>query len=671
MKKNPEVKMSPLLKYRVTLVDANGGIRRQPKFFRPEGFDPSMAVWAKSFTGFYDNPKTVEVRVEEETAGNPYVFKIHHINGQVGISYAGRRKVNPSSGAKQRERGTRDFKPLPVDASLGESHEYLMRSAKYYRKHAADKGSSPSRRGFARAEHANVLHIAKELRPRLPNPSNNLVGYLEPPSNGGKERVGVKGVLTDFHHKPIGTYEITSVWKTPKSFISSIMCAVEAKINGIKYVGRSDGFGMAFGGRPAAVRNPSSGAKQRARGTRLYLGAGYRAGSAHAQLLNTAAEARGRAKQALSNNDEDEFYRESGYVHGIVDLSASHRPRLPNPADQKISLVWFQMSAKWAFVAGDPPYYGEKQNTIHDGFKLYPDRASAVAEANRQGFNVTFQGPSWSNGTGIVTRRTNNPPKGQASLFGGGEDLPLFAVRERPVAQVVQRAITAPVPKRTTTKTKGPRIIQVEIDKRVYTVTPANNVAELISGRRPSKDKLYSIRAQIQSIADEANGSLHACPEAYYMHGWGGKRWWECSKCQTRGDMWEPIHVSFEPPPKVPVRNPTPAVVKQRGSMIAIFAKELGKMGLSAHAQKAWAPMLADAAQQGMWSNALAPENPEIRRVFTKVTGIHLPNTINGSKMALYEGCFAERWQGRHLLSAPPLSYPAPRTTAKARKTKG
>ena len=61
--------------------------------------------------------------------------------------------------------------------------------------------------------------------------------------------LGKNDVLTDWHGKQIGTYKITSSWKTPRSYVSSTMNQVEAVVDGITYTGRSAGIGMYFKGK--------------------------------------------------------------------------------------------------------------------------------------------------------------------------------------------------------------------------------------------------------------------------------------------------------------------------------------------------------------------------------------------------------------------------------------
>lgn len=54
------------------------------------------------------------------------------------------------------------------------------------------------------------------------------------------------GVITDWHGEPLGTYNILSTWKTPRSYVSSTMHSVECFIQGTRYTGRSAGEGMSI-----------------------------------------------------------------------------------------------------------------------------------------------------------------------------------------------------------------------------------------------------------------------------------------------------------------------------------------------------------------------------------------------------------------------------------------
>jgi hypothetical protein len=55
---------------------------------------------------------------------------------------------------------------------------------------------------------------------------------------------GKDGRLNDWHGQQIGTYNILSTWRTPRSFVSSTMSSIECLVNGIRYVGRGAGIGM-------------------------------------------------------------------------------------------------------------------------------------------------------------------------------------------------------------------------------------------------------------------------------------------------------------------------------------------------------------------------------------------------------------------------------------------
>ena len=76
-----------------------------------------------------------------------------------------------------------------------------------------------------------------------------VAGYLK-----GSEAVGGTGILTDFQGKKIGTYRVASKWKTPKSYVSSHMFQIDARVGGVIYTGRSAGSGMLFKGKRKAGR---------------------------------------------------------------------------------------------------------------------------------------------------------------------------------------------------------------------------------------------------------------------------------------------------------------------------------------------------------------------------------------------------------------------------------
>jgi hypothetical protein len=67
---------------------------------------------------------------------------------------------------------------------------------------------------------------------------NHIVAYL-----------AKDGALTDWHGKPLGTYRIVATWRTPRSYVSTTMHAVHARVDGVVYKGRSAGVGMVFCGK--------------------------------------------------------------------------------------------------------------------------------------------------------------------------------------------------------------------------------------------------------------------------------------------------------------------------------------------------------------------------------------------------------------------------------------
>jgi hypothetical protein len=58
-----------------------------------------------------------------------------------------------------------------------------------------------------------------------------------------------RGELRSGQGKVLGTCKITSIWRTPRSYVSSTMCQIEAVVDGKTYTGRGAGHGMLFKGR--------------------------------------------------------------------------------------------------------------------------------------------------------------------------------------------------------------------------------------------------------------------------------------------------------------------------------------------------------------------------------------------------------------------------------------
>ncbi len=57
------------------------------------------------------------------------------------------------------------------------------------------------------------------------------------------------GVLTDWHGQPLGTWREVARWRTPRSYVSSYMLQVEARVDGVLYTGRSAGVQMLYRGK--------------------------------------------------------------------------------------------------------------------------------------------------------------------------------------------------------------------------------------------------------------------------------------------------------------------------------------------------------------------------------------------------------------------------------------
>lgn len=62
------------------------------------------------------------------------------------------------------------------------------------------------------------------------------------------------GILGDWHGKQIGTWRVLSSWPV-RSWIGSRMYSIEAKVDGVRYVGRGFGKGMML----RAKRSPIQG----------------------------------------------------------------------------------------------------------------------------------------------------------------------------------------------------------------------------------------------------------------------------------------------------------------------------------------------------------------------------------------------------------------------------
>lgn len=104
----------------------------------------------------------------------------------------------------------------------------------------------------ATVELATVVHEGREFINLGAVISDSYVaGYLQSTKDSHGERMNAVGNLTDWHGNVIGTYRIVKMWRTPRSYVSDVMCAVHATVNGNLYKGRSAGCGMLFKGKLA------------------------------------------------------------------------------------------------------------------------------------------------------------------------------------------------------------------------------------------------------------------------------------------------------------------------------------------------------------------------------------------------------------------------------------
>jgi hypothetical protein len=100
------------------------------------------------------------------------------------------------------------------------------------------------------AEEATVIHEGKRFTAggAVVQP-DHVIGYLKFPPNATK-CVGACGELVSWSGEKIGTFVITSSWKTPRSYVSSRMFQVRAYIVGVgAFTGRSAGNGMIYKGK--------------------------------------------------------------------------------------------------------------------------------------------------------------------------------------------------------------------------------------------------------------------------------------------------------------------------------------------------------------------------------------------------------------------------------------
>ena len=249
-------------------------------------------------------------------------------------------KRNPSSGAKQRARGVRNDPRKPGGGFLyaehlsggnskGARHSTSLTSAAEWRKVIAHIKKQPAHVKLAKESHAGQLALAKRSRPALPNPSS-----------GAKQRA-----------RAVRDYRGPTV--TREFFVEQ--AESHRKLGGKRHA--EDRAMSAYAGLPyetpaqltrtvlaearkrrPALPNPSSGAKQRARGTRTESESlsGYdSAGASHARGMDWAADSR-RDRNAEHHAENLEWAR-------------ANRPALPrkrNPSSP-VSALKKRLGGAW------------------------------------------------------------------------------------------------------------------------------------------------------------------------------------------------------------------------------------------------------------------------------------------------------------------------------------
>ena len=229
-------------------------------------------------------------------------------------------KKNPSSGSKQRARGTR---VTPAEGynfwGAGRQHASSMKDAETYRLMAE---IYPPERYWAKKHHASSLELARAYRPRLPgdreweirrNPSL-AAGSI---GSGAQSYAAAAGA---YDRKAAtaakrGDWESAEHWRMQAAMARSF--AREAS--------------KAFGKK----RNPG-GNKQRARGTRypkLSHSGHMSQGSLWEQSMRYAASDRRRARTMPRATIDEDMNRDEviTQARNLIGYAGQYRPKLPNP----------------------------------------------------------------------------------------------------------------------------------------------------------------------------------------------------------------------------------------------------------------------------------------------------------------------------------------------------
>lgn len=262
------------------------------------------------------------------------------------------RRPNPSSGARQRARGTRAFTANSMTA--GARHEFAMQSAR-----SSVKGLSNRGWGFDESAvrmHGVDLRRAAANRPRLPNPAGWHKGQFEQTymrtkyltdgliSDNGLwaiHDIGKSGRGKGLTHIPTG--HIMPVAKNSRNTATDLKNLVAQFPAGM--YGEKQSFTqfvpwmkqVLAGTVPyhaGTVRNPSSGARQRTRGTRIIYPftpawSPETRGERHADLTRQAENL--RKELPTYKSPQTKYWAKQAHAEALS-LAADRRPRLPNPA---------------------------------------------------------------------------------------------------------------------------------------------------------------------------------------------------------------------------------------------------------------------------------------------------------------------------------------------------
>lgn len=226
---------------------------------------------------------------------------------------------NPSSGAKQRARGTRKVYHGVMTGGYGDgsAHARYLDLAAQARIEAK---SGRENRHLIKKVHAGDLKNAGMSRPRLPNPGK-IPGTFKALPDGRKVHfepdgdVSIGGYKIGQIHKISGGYSAEYQWN---DYMSG---AKRTKGETFNKLPAAQQWLMAAKINDGRLSNPSSGAKQRARGTRDEDPIRAGKGAVHARALTIAKAYRDHPNSA----DKKYHHRE------WLKFAGDNRPRLPNP----------------------------------------------------------------------------------------------------------------------------------------------------------------------------------------------------------------------------------------------------------------------------------------------------------------------------------------------------